>query len=152
MIDLKQLKRLIKLMTDNELTELDLQDGDERVCLKRGMGGQPQVHMAPVMSQPMASTAAPVSGAAPTADSADDEGLIRINCPMVGTFYSAASPDAKPFVNTGQSIDPESVVCIVEACKVFNEIKAEVSGTIERILVENGQTVEFEQALFLVRP
>ena len=149
MIDLKQLKRLIKLMADNDLSELDLQDGEERVCLKRGAGGQPQVHMAPIMSQP-------VPGLLPTSDAADsssdDDGLIPVNSPMVGTYYAAASPDAKPFVNTGQQINSESVVCIIEACKVFNEIKAEVSGTIERILVENGQTVEFEQPLFLVRP
>jgi len=150
MIDQKQLKRLIKLMVDNDLTELDLQDGDERVCLKRGYGGQPQIHATPVAAHAPGPAPAPVAASDETP--ADEAGLIPIKSPMVGTFYSAASPDAEPYVNVGSRINGESTVCIVEAMKVFNEIKAEVSGTIEKILIENGQPVEFEQTLFLVKP
>jgi acetyl-CoA carboxylase biotin carboxyl carrier protein len=78
--------------------------------------------------------------------------LLEINSPMVGTFYSAPSPDTPPFVSVGTSIGPESVVCIVEAMKVFNEIKAEIAGTVEKILVKNEQAIEYGQTLFLVRP
>jgi acetyl-CoA carboxylase biotin carboxyl carrier protein len=91
------------------------------------------------------------TGAKPV-PSAADEGLIPIKSPMVGTFYAASSPDAKPFVQVGSSVDEETDVCIIEAMKVFNNIKAECRGTIAKILVTNGQTVEFGQELFLVKP
>jgi acetyl-CoA carboxylase biotin carboxyl carrier protein len=101
-----------------------------------------------------ASAAAPAGGAAPAAPKAadSDAGLIAIESPMVGTFYSAANPDSPPFAAAGAKITPSTVVCLIEAMKVFNEIKAEKSGTIERVLVKNGDAVEFGQKLFLVRP
>lgn len=153
MIDLKLLRQLIKLMTDNDLTELDLQDGEEKVKLKRGPEGgivvpaaAPPVH-APA---PAATAAAQPSGDAPAPS--DDAGLEKVTSPMVGTFYSSPSPDASAFVKVGDKIGPDSVVCIIEAMKVFNEIKSETAGTIEKVLVENGQPVEFGQPLYLVRP
>jgi acetyl-CoA carboxylase biotin carboxyl carrier protein len=158
MVDLKTLKQLIKLMVDNDLTELDIQAEGGPVKLKRhsqGAGGAEQaVPVAVPALQPAAAPAAPAQAAAagPDAPGTEDAGTVTIDSPMVGTFYTASSPDAKAFANVGDRVDPDAVVCIVEAMKVFNEIKAEVSGTIEKVLIENGQAVEFGQPLFTVRP
>lgn len=156
MIKLDTLKELVRLMVDNDLTEMDLQDEQESVSLRRG---HPPVASGPVMyahapapgahASP-ASPAASGGGAPPAGDA--DAGLIAIESPMVGTFYSAASPDSPPFTKPGTQVTPDSVVCIIEAMKVFNEIKAEKSGVVEKILVKNGEPVEFGQKLFLVRP
>ncbi|MCE9589413.1 MAG: acetyl-CoA carboxylase biotin carboxyl carrier protein [Planctomycetes bacterium] len=155
MLDPKTLKELVKLMVANDLTELDLQDPQgERVTLKRNAvhHGQPVMHMvpapAPVASVPSASAPAASEPAAPAAD----EGLVAIKSPMVGTFYTAAGPDAKAFVAVGSQVSADTTVCIIEAMKVFNEIKAETAGTIQKILVNNGQAVEFGQPLYLVKP
>jgi len=164
MIDIRKLKELVKLMVENDLSELDLRDKQETVTLKRGPGEQPIVHHAPSYAAPP-----PVSngtGSQPDAAGAQgqrgeagedepgaiDDGLVAIESPMVGTFYSRPSPDAEAFVSTGATVGPDSVVCLVEAMKVFNEIKAGTAGTIERALVEDGEAVEFGQRLFLVRP
>lgn len=159
MIKLDTLKELVRLMVDNDLTEMDLQDEQESVSLRRG---HPPVAGGPVMyahapapgahaSHPSpAAPAASGGGPAPAGDA--DAGLIAIESPMVGTFYSAASPDSPPFIKPGAQVTPDSVVCIIEAMKVFNEIKAEKSGVVEKILVKNGEPVEFGQKLFLVRP
>ena len=160
MIDLKQLKALVKLMVTSDLTEIDLQDAEgERVKVKRG-SGEPTVHYAPAAAPapaPAAPAASPApapaaGGEAPLADSGADEGLAEITSPMVGTFYSAASPDADPFVSAGATVGNDTVVCIVEAMKVFNEIKAELAGTVQKILVKNEDPVEFGQPLFQVKP
>mgnify|MGYP000851169694 CR=1 FL=1 len=154
MMDMKKLTELVQMMTENGLTELELRDGEETVVLKRGHSGVPM--MAPQMMMPMAMpSGAPGSGgAAPGAAAApaSDAGLVAIESPMVGTFYSASNPDSPPFAKVGSQVGPGSVVCLVEAMKVFNEIKSEVSGTIERVLVKNGDAVEFGQKLFLVKP
>jgi len=132
---------------------VDVRDGDKRIILKRG-----QAMMAPVsMSMPVHHAPAavqPSGNSAPPAPAATDEdaGLVPIKSPMVGTFYAAPSPDAKAFVSVGTRVDEETDVCVIEAMKVFNNIKAETSGTIAKILVTNGQTVEFGQTLFLVKP
>ncbi len=163
MIDIKTLKQLIKLMKENELTEIDLRDKDEQVSLKRGPQGeiQPVTFAAPPQPIP-AATAPPQTAAAapaaadapaPAADAAsEDDGLVPITSPMVGTFYSSSSPEAEAYVKVGDPVDADTVVCILEAMKVFNEIKAETSGTIARLLVNNGEAVEFGQPLFLVKP
>lgn len=153
MIDIRKLKELVKLMVENDLTELDLQDKEETVALRRGQPGsvlanQPVIH-APAPSAPVA--AAPAPSADQSADAGDD-GLIAIESPMVGTFYSSPNPDSDPFVKVGDSVSADSVVCLVEAMKVFNEIKAEANGTIAKCLVESGQAVEFGQKLFLIKP
>lgn len=158
MIDLKTLKEYVKLMVANDLTELDLKGEGESVLLKRAGGaggaggGLPQVQYVPQTlapaptAQPQPSPAAPAASTPPV-----DEGLTPIASPMVGTFYSSSSPDAKAFVNVGDKVKPDTVVCIVEAMKVFNEIRAEIAGTVEKVLVENGQAIEFGQPLFLIR-
>ncbi len=155
MVDLKTLKQLVKLMTDNDLTELDVEGDGERVKLKRGGAGPVVSYAAPgtvTSAAPAGAAAAPASAAAPPAPPAEDEGLETIASPMVGTFYAAATPDAEPFVSAGSRVEPDTVVCLVEAMKVFNEIKAEMTGTIEKVLVGNGDAVEFGQPLFLVKP
>lgn len=145
MIDIRKLKELVKLMVENDLSELDLKDQEETVSIKRHGQADPVVHHAPLV-QP---AAAPAQESAPA--KAEDDGLHAIESPMVGTFYSSPNPDSPPFVKIGDEVGPDSVVCLVEAMKVFNELKAECAGTIERVLVKNGEAVEFGQKLFLVR-
>lgn len=152
-MDVGLLQQIVDLMATNDLNTVDLRDGDRRVVLKRGQAVT--VSAAPVAYAPAAPAAAvtavpagPVPDGAPSADA----GLIPIKSPMVGTFYSSSSPDAKPFVSVGSAVDEETDVCIIEAMKVFNNIKAECRGKIARINVENGAPVEFGQVLFLVKP
>lgn len=156
MIELEWLKELVDLMVDNDLSELDLRDQEQAVTIKRGASAPAQ----PVVAQSPASGGAEQGGASAgasqgqsEADRGDaDEGLVAIESPMVGTFYGKPNPDSEPFVSVGSSVGPETVVCLIEAMKVFNEVKAETSGVIERVLVNNGDAVEFGQRLFLVRP
>jgi acetyl-CoA carboxylase biotin carboxyl carrier protein len=157
MIDIRKLKELVKLMVENDLSELDLQDQQETVTIKRRAGEPPVVNSAAAGGGARPAPAeAPGGGAAGggggEGEAGEEDGLVAIESPMVGTFYSAADPDSAPFVKPGQEITADSVVCLVEAMKVFNEIKAEVAGRIEKVLVANGEAVEFGQKLFLVRP
>lgn len=153
MIEIKHLRELVKLMVTNDLTEVDLESENEHIKIKRGSGEQPVVtHAAAPAPAPAAAAAPAAAGSAPAAAPAPaDEGPV-IASPMVGTFYSASSPDAKPFVGVGDKVGPDTTVCIVEAMKVFNEIKAETSGTITEVLVKNGDSVEFGQPLFRIKP
>jgi acetyl-CoA carboxylase biotin carboxyl carrier protein len=159
MMDIRKLKEQIRLMVDNDLTELDLKDKEEQVLLKRGHGGT-VTHVAPAMVSAPAPAAAAPAPAAPAAASApapapaadEDAGLVAIESPMVGTFYASPGPDKPPFISVGGSVGPDTTVCLVEAMKIFNEIKAERSGTVAKILVKSGQPVEFGQKLFLVKP
>lgn len=153
-MNLDMLEKLVKLMSTNDLNTVDLRDGEQRVVLKRGVSvaaASPGGHWHPAPGpQPAAAPAA-----APSASSSapvDDEGLVAIKSPMVGTFYARPSPDAKNFVQVGTVVNEESDVCIIEAMKVFNNIKAEVRGTVTRIVAEDGKPVEFGQVLFLVKP
>jgi len=157
-MDVGLLERIVRLMSANDLNTVDVRDGDKRVILKRG--AQTVSFVAPNASSGAYAPAAPVqassahapASAKPQAsEEAEDASLVAIKSPMVGTFYSAASPDAKPFVSVGTKVDEETDVCIIEAMKVFNNIKAEMRGTIAKVLVENGETVEFGQTLFLVK-
>lgn len=150
MIDIRKLKELVKLMVENDLTELDLQDQEETVSLRRG---QHQASAPPPIATPAQPSGgpAPQAGGVEPAPTNDDDSLHAITSPMVGTFYASPEPDKPPYVSAGSSVSEESVVCIVEAMKVFSEIKAECSGTIEKVLVKNGESVEFGQKLFLVK-
>lgn len=154
MIDIDRLRQLVDLMVEHDLTEVDVSDEDQSITIKRGTGGAFQVSPQPQAFAPQAAPAA--ASQAPTAPAAGagpaEDGLVAIESPMVGTFYSAPDPDSPEFVSTGASISPDSVVCLVEAMKVFNEIKAEMAGTVERVCVKNGDAVEFGQPLFMVRP
>lgn len=159
MIDIRKLKELVRLMVANDLTELDLRDSEEQVMLRRQHPGGTAPMVAPVMAH--AALAAPPSTAPatpeatappPTADGATASNLSHVESPMVGTFYSAADPDSPAFVKVGDRVDPDTVVCLIEAMKIFNEIKAEQSGIIEKVMVKNSEAVEFGQPLFAILP
>jgi acetyl-CoA carboxylase biotin carboxyl carrier protein len=156
MIDIRKLKELVRLMVENDLTELDLRDEQETVTVKRpGIHAVPQVVAAPVMAQPMAAAAPAAAPAAPAAAAPAapaKEVLPAIESPMVGTFYATPGPDKAAFVTVGSKVGPDTTVCLIEAMKIFNEIKAETSGTVEEVLVKSGQPVEFGQPLFRIRP
>ncbi|HJS07021.1 MAG TPA: acetyl-CoA carboxylase biotin carboxyl carrier protein [Pirellulales bacterium] len=147
--DMKKLRRMVELMEEHDLSEIDLKQGDQRIRVRRGAEfvttGQPMIHSPPSAARPLGAT----SGASPAPT--EDANLAVIKSPMVGTFYSAANPESPPFVKVGDHIGPDSVVCIIEAMKVFNEIPAEVAGQIAAVLVENGAPVEFGQPLFKVQ-
>ena len=162
-MDLKDIKAIIDLMKKNSISEFELERQDFKIRLKRGlnggaalaMGGGAALEDAAVVSMPNVGTvvAQPMSvttGAALPGAGASDE--IEIKSPMIGTFYRAPSPESGPYVEVGAEVNPESVVCIIEAMKVMNEIKAEVKGVITQVLVENAKPVEFGQPLFKVRP
>ena len=154
MIDIRKLKELVRLMVTNDLSELDLRDEQQQVTVKRG-GNQAQPviqQVAPAVAAPAAAPAAVAPPAAAAPEPAADDGLVPIESPMVGTFYAKPNPDKPNFVSVGDSIGPDSVVCLIEAMKIFNEIKAERSGTVVKVLVENGDAVEFGQPLLLIKP
>lgn len=151
MIDIRKLKELVKLMVENELSELDLRDQSETVTIKRGSDQEPIIYQAPAAAAPAAAPAASAPAADAQADQSD-AGLIPIESPMVGTYYAKPNPDSPVFTNVGDSIGAESVICLIEAMKVFNEIKAEQSGTIAKICVKDGDAVEFGQTLFMIKP
>ena len=154
MIDPQQIRDLIQLMKDHDLTEIDLRDGEQQISLKRGGPAPPTVVTAmapPVLAAPAPVTVAPVA-TEPAATTDDTEGLVPIKSPMVGTLYTRPDPESESFVAVGGEVTEDTIVCIIEAMKVFNEIKAEVAGTIERILVDNESPVEYGQPLILVRP
>ena len=156
--DLQKIKKLIEIMKQNELVEVEIKHGDDKIFLKRSQPQQPAVTALP--------TIGPESGVAPVGPNATrspaalsqpsapqpDEDLVAIKSPIVGTFYVTPSPDSEPYVELGSAVRPQTVVCIIEAMKVMNEIKAEASGTIAEILVTNGQAVEYGQVLYRVKP
>jgi acetyl-CoA carboxylase biotin carboxyl carrier protein len=149
--DVKRIRRLVELMNEHELSEIDLRQSDQRIRLRKG--SEPVVvNAAP--PRPAAGNAAPAAGAGepPAAIAPADANLVLIKSPMIGTYYTAPSPDAPPFVKVGDHVGPTTSVCVIEAMKVFNEIPAETSGQIVAVLVENGEPVEFGQPLFKVDP
>lgn len=149
--DLKKVKELIELMIEKDLVEVEIAEGDSKIHLKRGGSTLPIPAAMPIIAHPAAPVYPGTTNAA-TAPAAADEKLAAIKSPIVGTFYSAPSPDSAPYVKAGDHVTADTIVCIVEAMKVMNEIKAETTGTIEKVMVTNGQAVEFSQALFKVRP
>jgi acetyl-CoA carboxylase biotin carboxyl carrier protein len=154
--DVRRVRRLVELMQEFELAEIDLRQADQRIRLRKDQepivvpgGYAPQMAAAPVPAHP-APQPASAGGQAPAAPVAESAAGQFITSPMVGTFYVSSSPDSPPFVKVGDQVGPETVVCIVEAMKVFNEIPAECSGKIVAVLVENGAAVEYGQKLFRV--
>jgi len=155
--DLQKIKELIEIMKDNDLVEVEIKHGDDKISLKRSQPQQPAVtavpmvtHNAPVES--VADTAQNLAAKAEPSPRQLQEDLVEIKSLIVGTFYAAPSPDSEPFVEVGSHVETQTVVCIIEAMKVMNEIKAETSGTIAEILVKTGQAVEYGQVLFRVKP
>lgn len=153
---LEKIRELIGLMEQHGLTEIDLRRGEERWRLRRGPTEVVQMIPASTYATmpagnppPMAPPAAPAAGPGEAASTAQDS--VPIKSPTVGTFYSAAAPGEEPFVTVGSKVGPETVVCIIEAMKVFNQIPAELNGTVTQVLAKNGDAIEFGQPLFMVR-
>ena len=148
-MDIGQIKSLIDLMVDNDLSRMELREGETHILLRRGHPYvAPPAFPAHVTPAPPSPEVQAPAGAAPAAN--PNEVLIR--SPMVGTFYSSPDPDSPPLVGIGSQVGPDTVVCLIEAMKVFNELKAEVSGQITKVLVKNAQAIEFDQPLFAVIP
>jgi acetyl-CoA carboxylase biotin carboxyl carrier protein len=147
-MDLRKLKKLIDLVQESGIAELEITEGEEKVRIVRG--GAVSVSSAPAPTVTPAAPA-PASAAALTAETpaAGQDGHV-VKAPMVGTFYRSPSPDAKPFVEVGQSVKAGDTVCIIEAMKLMNEIEADAAGVVKAILVENGQPVEYGQPLFVL--
>jgi acetyl-CoA carboxylase biotin carboxyl carrier protein len=151
-VDLKDIKAIIDLMKKNSITEFELERQDSKIRLKRGLSGnnipvqQEDSTVSPLL-QPIPALAVGFGTPQPATT-----GETEIKSPMIGTFYRSPSPEAGSYVEIGTEVNPETVVCIIEAMKVMNEIKAEVKGTITQVLVENAKPVEFGQPLFRVRP
>lgn len=154
-MDLKDIKAIIDLMRKNSISEFELEREGFKIRMKRGAGGAVgapvnyeeaplALHALPLLNAPATLPAGPAK--APATPEAD------IKSPMIGTFYRAPSPDSAPYVEVGTEVDPETVVCIIEAMKVMNEIKAEAKGVVTQVLVENAKPVEFGQPLFRIRP
>ena len=152
-MDLRKLKKLIDLVQESGISELEVTEGEEKVRIAKHLGNS---HAAPMtyMAAPVAAPAAPVAAAAPAAPAADAAPALPagtvVKSPMVGTFYRSSSPGADAFVKEGQSVAVGDTLCLIEAMKLMNEIESEVSGSIKAILVENGQPVEFGQPLFVI--
>ena len=146
-MNIKEIKEIINLMNEHGLTEFELEREGLRIRLRKGAG--PEGIEKIVMASSLPSEAP--KGEAAQEVKVPQKGL-EIKAPMVGTFYRAPSPDAPPFVDTGATVEPGQVVCIIEAMKLMNEIKSEIKGKIVDILVENGDPVEFGTVLFLVEP
>ncbi len=155
-IDLKKIKELIEIMKQNNLEELEVRQDDDKIYLKRCQPQPPAMSALPTMRQEVGT--APVGPGRtealvqPGESVVQQEDLIEITSPIVGTFYAKPSPDAEPYVEIGSTVGSQTIVCIIEAMKVMNEIKAEASGMIADVLVTDGQAVEYGQVLFKLRP
>lgn len=151
-------RALVELMKQHDLSEVDLREGDQKISLKRGSQAPIYAAPAPMPVAPMPQAAAPAPAAAPAASgggeaaAAADSHLVAIKSPMVGTFYLRPKPESDPFVRVGDHVSEDTVVCIIEAMKVFNDIKAEISGKVVKILVKNEEPVEYGQPMFMVDP
>jgi acetyl-CoA carboxylase biotin carboxyl carrier protein len=161
----KELKELIDFLIEKDISEFELERGDVKVRIKRGADAAAPViaHAVPIASMPMASTqaathpsapagSAPTAGLPVTAPVAAEEELHTVKSPIVGTFYEAPGPGALPFVKPGDQVAAGQVLCIIEAMKLMNEIESDASGEIVKVLVNNGQPVEYGQPLFAIRP
>jgi acetyl-CoA carboxylase biotin carboxyl carrier protein len=152
-MDIRKVKKLIELLEESGIDELEICEGEESVRISRHSNRPVQYAPQPMQvaaPAPVAAPAAPAPAAAPAAPAAAALSGHVVRSPMVGTFYRASSPEAKAFVDVGQSVKKGDILCIVEAMKMMNHIEAEASGTIGQILVENGQPVEFDQPLFTI--
>ncbi len=159
-MDLNNIKKLIKLVESAEISELAIEDNGVKIEIKKEtMSVMPHAHVGAVVAPPVQHHVQPLHAPAAAQEAVTatvkkeeaDKNLVPIKSPMVGTFYRSPSPDAPPFVDVGKDVGKGAPVCIIEAMKMFNEIEADVSGTIEKIMVNNGSPVEFGQVLMLVR-
>jgi len=155
-VDLKEIKAIIDLMKKNSLSEFELEEKDFKIKLKRPTASASAPAVTPVDDPELTAFAPPVrmggTAPAPAAPSAPAAGEMEIKSPMIGTLYRAPSPDAEAYVEVGTEVGPDTVVCIIEAMKVMNEIKAETRGIVTAVVAENAKPVEFGQPLFRLRP
>jgi acetyl-CoA carboxylase biotin carboxyl carrier protein len=151
-VDIRKIKKLIELLEDSSLTEIEIVEGEESVRLARGGHAPVMPFAAPQMAAPVPVAAAPAPVVEPAKDDEDQvpEGELVLS-PMVGTFFAASGPGVDAFVSMGQTVGIGDTLCIIEAMKMFNQIESDVSGTVVAILVENGQPVEYDQPLFVIR-
>ena len=152
-MEIKDIKRIVEMMKNNDLTKFAMKDEGFELTMKRGAEQQIVVAAAPAAAVPgvaVPAAAAPAAAAPVPAD--EDDGLIEIPSPIVGTFYRKPSPDADDFVQVGTEVTEDTVVCIIEAMKVMNEIKAEVKGVIKKMLIDDASPVQYGQSLYLVEP
>ena len=153
-MDLRKLKTLIDLVSESNVSELEITEAEGKVRIVKGPVGGPVAVAAPVMvAAPVPAAPAQAPAAAPGSPAAAEPAAISghiVKSPMVGTFYTASSPEAKPFVQVGSVVNEGDTICIIEAMKILNEIEADKSGTVTRIMVENGQAVEYGQSLFII--
>lgn len=151
--DIQKVKELIDLMKENDLLELEIAEGQSKIHIKRpGAPGPIHIPMPAIMAASVPAGGPVSEQTAMTGATGKEGGLVEIKSPIVGTFYAAPSPDAEPYVAPGTAVDTETVVCVIDAMKVMNEIKAETTGTIVQICCKDGQSVEYGQTLFKVRP
>ena len=151
-MDIRKVKKLIEMLEESSLSEIEIREGEEAIRISRGSSGGTQVvHMAPapMHAAPHAAPAAPAAAPAATPAAALPAGHAVIS-PMVGTFYRAASPEAKSFVDVGSQVNVGDTLCIIEAMKMMNEIESDKAGVIKAILKENGQPVEYGETLFII--
>lgn len=154
-MDLEKLGALVAMLQEHDVTEFKYKDEEVSLNMRLGPPPAPIAPMAPMMQAPVAAavpTAAPAASPAAAAGDPVADGLITIEAPMVGTFYTAPSPGADPFIEVGQTVSVGQSLCIIEAMKLMNQIEAEVSGTVAECLVGDGQPVEYGQPLFRIRP
>ncbi len=149
-MDLRKLKTLIDLVSESNVSELEITEAEGKVRIVKGGQAMPMAPAMPVVqSMAMPAAAAPVMAPPPAEATAPETGQI-VKSPMVGTFYRSSGPNAKPFVEVGQAVKAGEPLCIIEAMKIMNEIESDATGTVTKILCENGQAVEFGQPLFVV--
>jgi len=158
-MNIKEIKELIEVVSQHGITDLEVERSGVRVRIRKE--GQPVVvspagpanstYAFPTGYPPAAAPAVTGAAVPATSNENEDEGLLHVRSPIVGTFYRAPNPDAEPFVKAGDTVEPGRILCIIEAMKLMNEIEAEVSGEVVKIYVENGEPVEFGQALFGIR-
>lgn len=148
-MDLRKLKKLIDLVEESGIAELEVTEGEEKVRITRVQAGGQTTYYAPQpMAQQVAVAAAPATPAPAAAPARDDKTLVK--SPMVGTFYRSANPNSKPFVEVGQSVNVGDTLCIIEAMKLMNEIESDRAGVVKAILIDNGQPVEYGEPLFVI--
>jgi acetyl-CoA carboxylase biotin carboxyl carrier protein len=150
--DLKKIEQLLEIMKKNDLAEIELKSGDDKIVLKRAQPQSPQLAAVPMITPAVPAGAAVPAAAPAAAQPPKPADLVEIKAPMVGTFYATPNPDAEPYVDVGSKVTPSTVACIIEAMKVMNEIKAETEGTVAEVCVQSGQAVEYGTVLFRVKP
>jgi len=152
-MDIRKIKKLIELLEDSNVSEIEIKEGEESVRIARG-GTAPVAAIQPIAAAPAPAAPAPIAAAAATSMAAEPANDLPpgnvLESPMVGTFYRSSSPNGKPFVEVGQSVSAGDTLCIIEAMKIMNQIEAETSGTVRAVLVDDGQPVEFGEPLIVI--